>query len=100
MEDYELDAFLGDSAGELTAEQKADLTRVWDLINELYPADALDDATPGMEARNGATMAALGDATVESLAVELRSARAALERARQWHAGAILWEQVTLDPSD
>lgn len=100
MEDYELDAFLGDSAGELTDEQKAALARVAGRISELYPTDALDDEEAGWEALSGATMTALGDAAVESLAVDVRSARAALERAKQRLVGAVLWEELTLDLSD
>ena len=74
-----ISGFLGRAADDLTDERKADLARVAGRIGELYPADVLDDAEPGREALNGATMLALGDATVESLAVELRGARAALE---------------------
>ena len=92
--------YLGDFAADLTDERKADLVRVAGRIGELYPADVLDDAEPGREALSGATMAALGDATVESLAAELRGARAALERARQRLAGAMLWEQMALGTSD
>ena len=96
----EIRAFLGDFADQLTADQIADLERVADRIDELYPADVLDDAEPGREALSGATMLALGDATVESLAAELRGARAVLERARQRLAGAMLWEQMALGTSD
>ena len=95
-----ISCFLGDAAGDLTDERKADLTRVAGRIGELYPADVLDDAEPGREALSGATMAALGDATVESLAAEQRGARAAMERARQRLAGAMLWEQMALGASD
>ena len=95
-----ISGFLGRAADDLTDERKADLARVAGRIGELYPADVLDDAEPGREALNGATMLALGDATVESLAVELRGARAALERARQRLAGAMMWEQMVLGTSD
>ena len=92
-----ISGFLGRAADDLTDERKADLARVAGRIGELYPADVLDDAEPGREALNGATMLALGDATVESLAVELRGAR---ERARQRLAGAMLYEQMILGTSD
>ena len=100
MDTTTISDFLGRAAAELTDERKADLSRVAGRIGELYPADVLDDAEPGREALNGAAMLALGDATVESLAVELRGARAALERARQRLAGAMLYEQMILGTSD
>ena len=49
---------------------------------------------------NGATMLALGDATVETLAAGLRAARAEAERAYQQLAGAMMWEQMVLGTSD
>ena len=58
MDTNAIASFLGDFADDLTDEQKADLARVAGRIGELYPADLLDDAEPGGEALNGATMAA------------------------------------------
>ena len=96
----EIRAFLGDFADQLTTDQIADLERVADRIDGRFPAAELDDTAPAMEALSGASMVALGDETVESLAAELRGARAALERARQRLAGAMLWEQVALGTSE
>ena len=84
---------LGDYAADYTAEQVDDLARVGTRIEGRFPADQLDDPAPAMEALSGAIMAACGDATVESLADELRRARAAAEVAYQRLAGALIWAQ-------
>ena len=96
----EIRAFLGDFAEQLTADQIADLERVADRIDGRFPAAELDDTAPATEALSGAVMAAVGDATVESLAHELRAARAEAERAYQQLAGAMMWEQEHVGVSD
>ena len=96
----EIRAFLGDFADQLTADQIADLERVADRIDGRFPAAELDDTAPAMEALSGASMVALGDETVETLAAGLRAARAEAERAYQQLAGAMLWEQMALGTSD
>ena len=95
----ELVAFLGNTA-DLTAEQAADLERVAERVAARFDAAELDDTEPAMEALSGAVMAAVGDATVESLAHEMRAARAAAERAYYQLAGAMMWEQQHTGESD
>ena len=97
---HELAAFLGSTAADLTAEQAVDLERVAERVAARFPADELDDTAPAMEALSGAVMAAVGDATVESLSDELRAARAAAEQAYQRLAGAMMWEQQHAGESD
>ena len=96
----EIRAVLGDFADQLAADQIADLERVADRIDGRFPAAELDDTAPAMEALSGAVMAAVGDATVESLSDELRVARAAAEQAYQRLAGAMMWEQQHAGESD
>ena len=96
----EIRAFLGDFADQLTADQIADLGRVADRIDGRFPAAELDDTAPAMEALSGASMVALGDETVETLAAGLRAARAEAERAYYQLAGAMMWEQQHAGESD
>ena len=96
----EIRAFPGDFADQLTTDQIADLERVADRIDGRFPAAELDDTAPAMEALSGASMVALGDETVETLAAGLRAARAEAERAYQRLAGAMMWERMALGTSD
>ena len=100
MDTNAIASLLGDFAADLTDEQTADLERVADRIDGRFPAAELDDTAPAMEALSGASMVALGDETVETLAAGLRAARAEAERAYQRLAGAMLWEQMALGTSD
>jgi|GEM_PF-4459058 len=89
-----LDDFLGDLAAELTDEQKVNLERVAARIDELFPADKLDDFMPASDALSGAVMLVAGDATAESLAAALRHHRGQAETARQRLAGAVIYETM------
>lgn len=89
-----LDDFLGDFAADLTGDQKADLERVAARIDELFPADKLDDTQPASDALSGAVMLVAGDATAESLAADLRHLRDQAETARQRLAGAMIYETM------
>ena len=97
---HELAALLGNFADQLTADQIADLERVADRIDGRFPVAELDDTAPAMEALSGASMVALGDETVETLAAGLRAARAEAERAYYQLAGAMMWEQQHTGESD
>lgn len=92
MTTYDLDALLGDEArAALLARRGQD--GYDELLAVLADMPASDDDADGDRAHtNGVLMAALGDATLESLAGELARARAREAEALQTLLGACRWE--------
>ena len=89
MQDYELDAYLGDFADEMTDENKVTLGLVLDKLAQRWPSpDLTDEATA---AGNAATELAFQDSTPEQIAAEYRAARDAEQVARLRLTGAIVW---------
>lgn len=88
MQDYELDAYLGDFAGRLDDEQRRVLSATLDKLAARWPApDFTDEQTV---AGNAAAEIALGDSTVDGIAAEYRAAREAERVARLRLTGAIV----------
>lgn len=85
MEDYDLDAYLGDV--EVTDDQRERIMREADRIAERFPQDPDDPDGDDGAAFTAAIMYILGDLTPEDVGSELRAARLAeadaLTRARQ-----------------
>ncbi len=92
MQYYELYAYLGDFADNLTAEQKAALRRAAEQIEQRWP-DA-DDSDLRRDAFTAAAMLAFGDATDEGIASEWASARRAERDAHARLTGAIIWGSI------
>lgn len=91
MQDYELDAWLGDT--QVTDEQKATLHAAADAIASRYPHPDLGDSRE--QALSAAAMVILGDDTLEEIAAQWQAARR-LERER--HAaltGALIASEGT-----
>lgn len=79
MQDYELDAYLGDFARQVTDEQRAALHRAADAVAGRYPAPDLADSRE--RAFSAAAQVILDDATLEEVAAAWRDAyRLAVER--------------------
>lgn len=86
MQEYELDAYLGDF--EATSEQRAALLKASDQIEVRYPDPDLQESA---EAAFGAAYQVIvGDDTVESIAAEWRKARLAERTAMERLTGAII----------
>ena len=77
MQDYELDAWLGDT--QVSSEQRAALHAASDAIAGRYPDPDLSDVRE--RALSAAAMLILGDATLEEIAGDWRDARR-IERER------------------
>lgn len=79
MQRYELDAYLGDFADDLTEDQKADLLRASDEIDALYPDDDdLDEyADERLAAFSAAVQYVMGDLDAASAGDNLLMARSA-----------------------
>jgi hypothetical protein len=77
MQPYELDAYLGDFADDLTADQKADLLRASDDIDAMYLQD--DEADEYADERHAAFSAAvqyvMGDLDADTAGDNLLTAR-------------------------
>lgn len=79
MQDYELDAYLGDTAAQVTAEQRDALHAAFTAIAARYPDPDLDDSRE--RAFSTAAMVVLGDCTLEDISADWRDAyRVAAER--------------------
>lgn len=88
MQDYELDAYLGDWADRVTDEQRRIIGGALDAVAKRWPSpDFTDEQTA---AGNAAVEVAFGDATAEQIAAEYRAARDAEQAARLRLTGAIL----------
>lgn len=86
MQDYELDAYLGDV--EVTDEQRAAILAAADAIEVRWPdPDAEDDRR---EALAAAVQVVLGDASLEEVAAAWHRARAAEREARAALTGALI----------
>ena len=84
-----MDAYLGEFADELGAEQRATLKAALEKLAERWPSpDFTDEA---MDAGNAATALAFGDSTAEQVAAEYRAARDAERTARLRLTGAIVY---------
>ena len=92
MLDYELTAWLGHA--EATPEQRAELHRVADLIDERYYSHNQEYNADMQESRNeafgAAAMVILGDDTLGSIAADYIEARAAERAALDALTGALL----------
>ena len=87
MQDYELDAYLGDDIT-ITDDQRAALHRASDMIDTRYPnADLRDDAETAFAA---AMQVILGDTTVDDEATAWSDARRAERTAMASLTGAII----------
>lgn len=86
MQDYELDAWLGDTTA--TDDQRDALHRASDTIDAAYPGE---DSQPDREAAfTGAAMLILGDSTLDQLGAALTHARQQqFDAVRQSIGGAI-----------
>lgn len=84
----ELDAWLGDAAGEASEDQKEALLRVSEMVAERYPDE--DDPSDSEQCFAGAGMVILGDETIEGLRDEWQAARQAADEARARFAGAVM----------
>ncbi|WP_308491007.1 hypothetical protein [Microbacterium terrisoli] len=85
MEEYELDAWLGDT--EVTDEQRAALHRASDMCAARYGADLEDDRTLAF---NAAAQVILGDDTLDAYSVAYAQARRAERDAMASLTGAII----------
>ncbi|MCU1687765.1 MAG: hypothetical protein JWQ81_8504 [Amycolatopsis sp.] len=85
MQRHELDAYLGDFANDLTADQKAELLSASDDIDALYPED--DDLDERQAAFSAAVQYVMGDLDAPSAGDNLLIARnataSAMAAARQ-----------------
>lgn len=86
MQDYEIDAYLGDT--DTTPEQYDAIRRAADQVERRWP-DA-DDADERREALTAAVQVILGDATVQEIGQAGAEAQGALIRARAAQAGAAI----------
>ena len=96
MQDYELDAWLGDA--EATDEQEATLRRAADQIEARWPDP--DDTTARTEAFNAAAMVVLGDATDAEIVADYLAARRAADEAQARMTGAIIVGQIVRPESE
>ena len=86
---YELDAYLGDFADEMTDENKRVLQHVLDKLAQRWPSP--DFTAEATEAGNAATRLAFGDSMPDEFAAEYRAAREAEQTAWLRLTGAIVW---------
>lgn len=94
MEEYELDAWLGDT--EITGEQRAALHRAWGMAAARYGDDLDDDRE---QAFSGAAQVILGDATLNGVAEAWARARRAEREAMAVLTGAIIAASETMSES-
>ena len=94
MQDYELDAWLGDT--ETTTEQRAALHAVATALDDRYPRDGEEDewAEDRAAAFTGAAQVILGDATVTEAVEAWRRAHLTAEEARAAMTGALIASTV------
>lgn len=96
MQDYELDAWLGDT--EATDEQRAALLRAADEIGARWPEP--DDADVRTEAFTAAATVVLGDAADVEMVDSYRQARRAAREAQARMTGAIIAGQIIAPESE
>jgi hypothetical protein len=98
MQDYELDAYLGEFADQLSEQQRAVLASALNILEDRWPGpDYTDERT---EAGNAATEVVFGDATADQIASEYRTARSAERVARLRLTGAILATSLAGETSE
>lgn len=96
MQDYELDAYLGDFADQLDDQQRRMLKVALEKLAERWPSpDFTDEQT---EAGNAVTELVFGDTTADQLAADYRAARDAERTARLRLAGVIVVESLAGTP--
>lgn len=88
MQDYELDAWLGDFAGETTPEQKDRLRQAAATIDTRWPDE--DDADSREQALNAAAQIILGDDTLEAYGARVMEAQRQVGEARAGLTGALI----------
>ena len=84
IQDYEIDAYLGDFAQETTEEQKGELKEALALVESRFPDEDADDDR--RDAGNAATQIILRDSTVKEIVDEWFTLR---RRERSAWAGAV-----------
>ena len=88
MQDYEMDAWLGDFADDLTADQRDRLKSVFEQIEGRYHPDMTEER---LAATSAAAAIAFGDSTLTALADEWRAARERERAAMAALTGAIIY---------
>lgn len=88
MQDYEMDAWLGDFADDLTADQRDRLKDVFEQIEGRYHPDMTEER---LAATTAAAMIAFGDSTLDALADQWRAARERERVAMAALTGAIMY---------
>ena len=97
MQDHEMDAWLGDFADDLTAEQIDRLEAIAEQIDGRYHPDLTDER---LAALNAAAMVAFGDSTLDALADQWRAARERERVAMAELTGAILYASGEMTQAD
>ena len=97
MQDYEMDAWLGDFADDLTADQRDRLKDVFEQIEGRYHPDMTEER---LAAANAAAMIAFGDSTLDALADQWRAARERERAAMAALTGAILYASGEMSQAD
>lgn len=89
MQDFEMDAYLGDYAGRIDADKRRTLKATLERLEQRW--QGLDFTDERTEAGNAATALAFGDSTADGIADEYRAARAAERTARLRLTGTIVY---------
>lgn len=90
MNNYELDAWLGDNT--VTEKQRAALIIASDEVDVTWPGPDLEDSR--LDAFNGAAAFILGDITIEMAHSAWRESRAKEREAMRYKAGTIIGHEA------